>query len=197
MTRWIPKQHTMRSVTHRAWAVSDLINHDVFWIIPNWSRQKRISLSLESISTSPFKPAQVMSRVLSTDSTVSTAEYHALSILMAPFGGKEINPTRIQKRFLGQPRISLWIISTVRYSTQECWSPEKLVRWVILDVHITGTIVAPAGSRSCVCHHQSPVFISAYFRRHSETARRTGTTFRCTWIGWCAKRNWIHLIRSQ
>jgi len=58
---------------------------------------------------------------------------------------------------------------------------------------MTGTIVAPAGSWSCVSHHQSPVFISLYILRLSESARHAGSKSRSAWNGRCAKRNCIHL----
>jgi len=58
---------------------------------------------------------------------------------------------------------------------------------------MTGTIVVPAGSWTCVSHHQSSVFISQYTRRLSESARRTGSKSRCAWNGRCTQRNCIHL----
>jgi len=57
---------------------------------------------------------------------------------------------------------------------------------------MTGTIVAPAGSWSCVSHQQSPVFILLYIRQLSDSARCTGSKSRCTCNGWWAKRNCIH-----
>jgi len=51
----MPHQRTVRDFTHQAWAIWDLSNYDLFWIIPNLSSQKRITLFLESISTVPFQ----------------------------------------------------------------------------------------------------------------------------------------------
>jgi len=52
---WVPHRRTFRNFTHRAWAIWDLSNHDLFWIIPDPGSQKRITLSLESISKIPFQ----------------------------------------------------------------------------------------------------------------------------------------------
>jgi len=53
--RWMPHRHTFRNFTHRTWAIWDLRNHNLFWIIPDPGSQKRITLSLESISKIPFR----------------------------------------------------------------------------------------------------------------------------------------------
>jgi len=58
---------------------------------------------------------------------------------------------------------------------------------------MTGTIVAPVGSWSCVSHHQSPMFISLEIWSPSESVRFTGSKPRCTWNGRYTKRNWTHL----
>jgi len=86
-----------------------------------------------------------MSRFGSEDRTVVTAECHASSEFLAPFGGQGLGPTGIQDRFLGVQRMSFQMLPIVRYSGQACWSPKRLVNWVLLDAHMTGTIVAPAG----------------------------------------------------
>jgi len=52
---WLPHRRTFRYFTHRAWAIWDLNNHDLFRIIPDPGSQKSITLSLESISTVPFQ----------------------------------------------------------------------------------------------------------------------------------------------
>jgi len=134
-----------------------------------------------------------MSRFLSRDSTVPTAECPASSVFLAPFRGQGISPTRIQALFLGVQRVSFWILTIVTNSGQACWSPEKLVKWVLSDAQITGTIVAPAGSWSCVSHHQSSVFISLYIWQSSDPARRTGWKLKHAWNRRCAKRYCIHL----
>jgi len=85
-----------------------------------------------------------MSRFRSGDSTVPTAECHASSVILAPFRGQGISPTRIQAHVLGARRKSFQTLPIVRYSGQACWSPKTLVKWVLSDVQMTGTIVAPA-----------------------------------------------------
>jgi len=137
-----------------------------------------------------------MSRFRSGDSTVPTAEWHASSVLLALFGGQGISPTRIQAHFLGVRWISFLILPIMRYGGQAWWSPKKLVKWVLSDAQMPATIITPAGSWSCVSHHQSPVFISLYFLRLSESARSTGSKSRCAWNRRWAKWNCIHLTIS-
>jgi len=52
---WMPHQCTFRNFTHRVWAAWELSNDDLFRIIPDPGSQKRITLSLESISPVPFQ----------------------------------------------------------------------------------------------------------------------------------------------
>jgi len=52
---WMPHRRSIRNFRHWAWAIWDLSNHDLFWIIPDPGSQKRITLSLEFISTVPFR----------------------------------------------------------------------------------------------------------------------------------------------
>ena len=87
-----------------------------------------------------------MSRFLSGDSTVPTVEYHALLVFLGPFGLQGISPTRIQERDLGVRQISFRILPIVRYSSQAYSLPEKLIKWVLSDAQLTGTITSPAAS---------------------------------------------------
>jgi len=50
----MPLRCTFGNFSHQVWAIWDLSNHDLFWIIPDSGIQKRITLSPESISTIPF-----------------------------------------------------------------------------------------------------------------------------------------------
>jgi len=49
------QRRTFRNFTHRAWAIWDLSNHDLFHIIPDPGSQKWVTLSLESICTIPLQ----------------------------------------------------------------------------------------------------------------------------------------------
>jgi hypothetical protein len=69
---WMPHQSSFRNLSHRAWALWDLSNHDAFWIIPYPDSQKRITVSLQSISTIPFK----VKDGLCQDSAIGTAWIH-------------------------------------------------------------------------------------------------------------------------
>jgi len=51
----MPIRHTFRNFTHQARAIWDLSNQGLFRIIPDRGSQKRITLSLESISTVLFQ----------------------------------------------------------------------------------------------------------------------------------------------
>jgi len=51
----MPHWHTFRIFTHRAWAIVDLRNHNLFRIIPDPGSQNRITMSLVSISTITFQ----------------------------------------------------------------------------------------------------------------------------------------------
>jgi len=52
---WMPHQYTFSYCTHRVWTIWDLSNHVLFLIIADPCSQKRITLTLESISTIPFQ----------------------------------------------------------------------------------------------------------------------------------------------
>jgi len=58
---------------------------------------------------------------------------------------------------------------------------------------MTGTIVAWAGSWSCISNHQSPVFISQYNWQPSESVRPTSSKSRCPHIGRCVRQNCLQL----
>jgi hypothetical protein len=53
--RWMPHRQTFRTITHWAWAIWISNNHDLFLINPDPGSQKRITLSLESISKIHFQ----------------------------------------------------------------------------------------------------------------------------------------------
>jgi len=189
---WMPHRRTFRNFTHRAWAIWDLSNHDVFRIIPDPGSQKRITLPLESISTVPF---QARASNVNIPEWGQHCSNPGMRCLVSIFGTFRRTGNQLHKNpgaLFSVPQIAFQILPIVRYSGQECLSPEKLVRWVLTDAQMTGTIVTPAGSWSCVSHHQLPVFISLYIRRLSESARRTGSKSRCAWNGRCANRNCIY-----
>jgi len=52
---WMPHRRPIRDFAHHAWAIWELCNHDVFWIIPNPVSLQRVILSRESIWTIPFQ----------------------------------------------------------------------------------------------------------------------------------------------
>jgi len=72
-------------------------------------------------------PRPAMSRFRRGNSTVPTAECHASSVFLAPFGGQGITPIRIQVHLLRALRISFRIFPIVIYSSQACCSAGKQV----------------------------------------------------------------------
>jgi len=136
-----------------------------------------------------------MSGLLSGESTVTTMEYHASSVFSAHSGGPRINPRRIQAHLLCERWINIRILRIVRYRSMACWAPEPLVNWVLLIAQMTGTMVAVAGSSSCVSHHQSLVLSSPTIRCLSMSAMWTSSEWSCIWNGWCTKgtvSNWTY-----
>jgi len=93
----------------------------------------------------------------------------------------------------GVRQISLTMFRIVRYSSQAWWSPNTLVKWVLLNAQMTGPIFAPAGRESCVSHHQSPVFISQLIWWLSMMARCSASTSRCASNKTYATRKCIYL----
>jgi len=77
------------------------------------------------------------------DSTLPTVDCHASSVFLAPFGAQGFSPTRIQLCIIGVQWISFQILPILRFIGQAYLSPEKLVKWVLLDAQSTCTIVAP------------------------------------------------------
>jgi len=104
-----------------------------------------------------------------------------------------MSPTSIQARLSDVCEIFFQILPIVRYSGQACWSPEKLVKWVLSDAHMTGTIVALMVTWSGISHRRSPVCISLYIWWLSESARCTGSKSRCISNGRSATSYQIHL----
>jgi hypothetical protein len=100
-----------------------------------------------------------------------TVECIAWLLFLAPFGRHRISRSRIVARCLDVQQISYQILPIVRFSSQVCWLPEKLVQVVSLDAQMTGTIFALTGSTFWGFHHQLAVFILQHILRHSESAR--------------------------
>jgi len=52
---WMPHRRTFGTFTHWAWAIWDLSNHDLIWVIPGPGSQMSITSSLESTWTIPVQ----------------------------------------------------------------------------------------------------------------------------------------------
>jgi len=195
-TSWMPYRCTFTNFTHRAWAILDLSNYDLFWIIPNPGSQKRITLSLETISTIPFQAGTSYVNIPEWGQHCSNRGMPCHVFIFGTFQGTWNMPYARPGVLFRWTTDIFWILPIMRYSSQACWSAEWLVKWVLSDSQMTGTMVAPAGSHSCISHNQSPVFIVLYIPQLPESGRRAGSNLRCPTIGRCGPRIWIHLKLS-
>jgi hypothetical protein len=171
----LPQLCTIRNFTNLVWAIWNLSNNKLFWIIPNPGRQNRIILSVESVRSFWVPVWPVLSGLRCVDSTVPTTECHVTSAFWTPCGGTGISITRILGRILGVQQISFQILPIVRFRGLDWWSSRKLVKWVLPDTQITPTIIGPAGRWSRVTHQQLAGFQSLYTRWLSESATCTGS----------------------
>jgi len=80
-------RRTFTKFTHRAWAIRDMSNHDLFQIIPNPGHQKQISLSVESISTMPCQVGTRYVKILECGHNISNREMPCLVRLFGTFRG--------------------------------------------------------------------------------------------------------------
>jgi len=117
---WMPNWRTCWNFTHRAWAVWDLSNHTLFWIIPDSGSQREWYFCCNPSVESHFMPAPVRSRLRSGDSTVPTAECHILSGFIAPDRGQWIMWTGIQTRVVRMRWILFRILPIPIYRGQAC-----------------------------------------------------------------------------
>jgi len=179
-TSWMPHWHMFRNFRHGVWVIWDLCNHHLFWIIPDPGSQKRITLSLESITTIPFQAATSNVEILEWGQQCSNNGMACLISICGTLHGTWNQP----KNNAGElSSCTADILSNITNS--EIQQPGqlivwKLVNWVLSDAHMTGTIDAPAGSWSCISNHQSPVFVPLYIWPLSESARHTSSTLECT-----------------
>jgi len=188
-TSWMPHCCPFRNFTHRAWAIWDISNHELFWMIPNPSHQKRITSSLESISTIPFQVGTRYVKIPECGEHYSNRAKPRFVGIFVTFRGTWNQPNRDPPALLGLQLISFWILPITRYSGKACNSPEILVVWVFSDAQMTGMIVAPPGSWCCVSNHQSLVFISVYIWPLSRSVSHASSNSRCTWNGGFGERN--------
>jgi len=169
---WMPQQHTFRNFTNRAWAIWDLSNHDLFWIIPDPGSQKSITLSLESISTIPF---QARASDVKIPEWVQHCSNRRMPCIVSIFGTvwwKEDQPNQdAGARF----RCTVDIFSNITYSVIQ--RPGMLVSQRIGQVGLVGCTNDwhnPRSSRRLIMHIPPPIacvhlaVYSATFRVYEE-----------------------------
>jgi len=156
---WIRRCGTIGNFTHRACVIWALINHDLCWIIPDPDSHKRITLSLEFISTIIFQAVASYVKISLWGQHSSNRGIPYLASILRTVLGKRVrpneNPSALCRR---AAKIVSNIINCVVWRPG-CWSSEILVNWVLSDPQMTVPIVAPAETWSCVSHYQSPTFI--------------------------------------
>jgi hypothetical protein len=143
--------------THWAWAIWELCNHNLFWMIPNPGHQRKITLSLESISTIQFHAGTSYVRITEWGHHNSNCvvPYH-VSIL-TPCRGPGIIPTTNQGNIFCIRWLCFRKFPILWYRSEGFRWPGELVIWVLSHAKMTATIVVPAGSWSCITHHQWPM----------------------------------------
>jgi len=113
---WIPHQCTIRNFTHKAWAIWDFSNHDLFWIIPHPGSQQRETLTLESICTIPFPARSSDVKMPTLRQQSSNCGMPCFVNVLGTFRGHGISPKRIKACSVGVRRTSFRISAIVRYS---------------------------------------------------------------------------------
>lgn len=130
-----------------------------------------------------------MWRCVRWDRTIQTTWCYECLMFSAFFGGCGIRPTGIQWHLESVQRISFRRVESVIYIGKVCGLFKMLVKRVLSVLQVTGTTVAPAGSRCCVRHHKSPVIISVQIWRPSNSTRMTTYTLRSSRTQWYARLN--------
>jgi len=195
-TSWMPHQHTYRYFTHWVWVIWDLSNHNVFWIIPDPRSQTRLTLSPESISTIAFQVGTSCVMTQQCGQHCSHCGMPCLAPIFSTSRATQNQPNQDTGELSSSTADIFPIVPIVRYSGQAGRSPERLVKWVWTHALMMVTIVAPAGSWSCIFQHQLPVFKSLYILRLSKSACRTSSTSWFLWNGRCTHRNCTQLTIS-
>jgi len=133
-----------------------------------------------------------MSWYLGGDNTVPTTECNTWSVFLAPLRWHGISPIWIQVHIFSVQRTSFQILQIVRYSGQACWSPKKLLKWILSDSNMTSTLFTSAGSWSGISHLQAPLSISLYIQLLPVSMKLSSSKLRYSWNGKCARRNCVH-----
>jgi len=133
LTSWMPHWRSSRNFTHQAWAKWDLRNHDLFWIILDPGRQKRITSSLESISTMPFEAGTSYVKIPEWRQHCSKRGMPCLVHLLGNFRGTWNQPKGNRGALFRCPAD---IFSNI--SKCEIQRPGMLIAWKIGEVSVVG-----------------------------------------------------------
>ena len=83
----MPHWRTFKNFTHRALAICNLSNHDLFGTIPDPGRQKRITLSVESIRRIPLQAGTSYVKILEWGQHCSNREIPCIVCISGNFQG--------------------------------------------------------------------------------------------------------------
>jgi len=88
---------------------------------------------------------------------ISTVLYIDMSMISVPVLVDEISWMKTKAQFLVVLQTMYWILPTVKYSGQACWSYKQLVIWVLLYIPIISTFITQPGlypvyhTTKCLC----------------------------------------------
>jgi len=151
---WMPHCRIFKTFTHRVWAIWDLSNHALFRMIPDPGSQKRITLSLESNSTVSFQARASNFKIPKWGQHCSNRGMPCLVSIFDTFRRTGDQPIKHPGALF---RCTVDIFSNI--TDRKIQRQGMLVTRKIGQVgHVGCTndwhIVAPAGSWSCISHHQ-------------------------------------------
>jgi hypothetical protein len=187
----------MWNCTDQAWAIWDLSNRNLLWIILYPGSQKRITLSVESISTMPF---QARGRDVKIPEWGQHCRNCGMPFLVSIFGTIWRRGDQPNKNPGVLFRWTADIISNIPDCEIKC--PGMRVARTIGYVGLVGYTNHwhnRRTSRKLILQIPAPISCVhlVYIWPLSKSARRTCSKLWCTWNGRCTKRNWIHLKISR
>jgi len=132
-TSWTPHWCTFRNCTHRPRAIWDVNKHNVFWIIPDPGRQKKITSSLESISKIPFQVGTRYGNILECGQDFSNRGNPCLVFITGTFQGTWNHPNENPDALL---RCTVDIILHITNGKMQ--RPGILIAWRIGHLSLIG-----------------------------------------------------------
>jgi len=142
--RWMPHWRTFGNLTHRAWAIWDLSNHDLFRIIPNPGSQQRVTLSLESICTIQFQARASDVKIPKLRQHSSNRRIPGFVIILGTFQGTWDQPAKNPGALFSCAVYTFWNITNC-----EIERPGMLIARIISQLILVGCTYDWPNRRSC------------------------------------------------